>query len=82
MTRNIPRPKTHDIDRFRNLKRPKYINLSPHGQDEVCTRCGGLFRYAKHTRLHGYMCSCGNQEWKEPDTDPTPPDTNARVGSG
>lgn len=31
---------------------------------KICTRCGAPFWRAKHTRLHGYMCQCGNQEWK------------------
>ncbi len=34
--------------------------------DQVCTRCGyeKIMMYMKHTRLNGYTCVCGNQEWK------------------
>ena len=33
--------------------------------DEVCARCGRerTFANMKHTRLYGYMCVCGAQEW-------------------
>lgn len=35
-------------------------------RDEVCVRCGRHHTIANavHTRLHGYMCVCGSQEWK------------------
>jgi hypothetical protein len=35
-------------------------------RDEVCVRCGRQHTIANavHTRLYGYMCVCGSQEWK------------------
>ena len=35
-------------------------------RNEVCVRCGRQHTIANavHTRLHGYMCVCGSQEWK------------------
>ena len=35
-------------------------------REEICVRCGRQHTIANavHTRLHGYMCVCGSQEWK------------------
>lgn len=35
--------------------------------NQVCTRCGRerTLRNLQHTRLHGYLCVCGNDAWKE-----------------
>lgn len=35
--------------------------------DEICTRCGSekCIKRMMHTRLYGYKCRCGNQEWKK-----------------
>lgn len=36
-------------------------------KNKFCTRCGRekTLRNLKHTRLHGYLCVCGNDEWAE-----------------
>lgn len=33
---------------------------------EECVRCHSphCIKYMYHSRLHGYTCSCGSQEWK------------------
>ena len=42
----------------------------PHSQicnhQEVCTKCGRVkcIYNMKHTRLYGYVCMCGEQDWK------------------
>lgn len=43
--------------------------------DELCVRCGRphTLDSAKHTRLYGYMCVCGSQEWARPNDRHQPP---------
>jgi len=45
-------------------------------RDEVCVRCGRQHTIANavHTRLHGYMCVCGSQEWKAAEQSVQPTD--------
>jgi hypothetical protein len=43
------------------------INLCDH--EKLCTKCGRekCIQNMQHSRLYGYACVCGNQEWKRPD---------------
>lgn len=45
------------------------LKVGPENTDQVCTRCGAprIMLYLVHTRLYGYQCICGNQEWKDRD---------------
>lgn len=61
------------------MNRLRYQNMSFafDRPDEECTRCGlpNTSQYKVHSRLYGYLCLCGNQEWKPVKrTEPSHPD--------
>ena len=53
-------------------------------RDEVCVRCGRqhTIENAVHTRLHGYTCVCGSQEWKAAEHSVQPTDGGLAQSDG